>query len=359
MSLEESVLDALRQVIVPDVQRDVVALGMIKDVKAMHGIVTFTVELTTASAGLQGRLDPEIKQAVRAVPGIQDLAVHYVVRPSPPKSPAPGPAGGSSRTNPIGIKHIVAVGSGKGGVGKSTVSANLALALVAAGKKVGLLDADIYGPSIPFMLGVADRKPGVLNEKLMPIDQHGLKVMSMGFLLPNPDDPVVWRGPMLAGALRQFLNDVDWGELDVLLVDLPPGTGDIPLTLVQLIPLAGAVIVITPQPVAQQIGAKTLRMLQQSRVRILGIVENMSHFTCPNCQTETAIFDRGGGEKTAEREGVPYLGAIPLDPKIRECGDAGMPVVLAEPASPQAEAFRALASKLILALEQATSAPVQ
>jgi ATP-binding protein involved in chromosome partitioning len=344
VALVDDVQVALRQVMVPDVQRDIVSLGMVKDLKAQHGIVTFTLELTPASAGLQGRLDPEIKQVVKAVPGVNDLAVHYLVRPGAPAKPA-GPS------NPPGIKQIIAVGSGKGGVGKSTVSANLALALSAAGLKVGLLDADIYGPSIPFMLGAADQKPGVRNEKLLPIEKHGIKLMSMGFLLPQADDPVVWRGPMLAGALRQFLNDVDWGELDILLVDLPPGTGDIPLTLVQLIPLAGAVIVITPQPVAAAIGAKTLRMLQQSRVRILGLVENMSHFTCPSCHTETAIFDRGGGVRTSEREGVPFLGEIPLDPKIRAAGDAGVPVFLAEPGSPQADAFRHVATGLVGALE--------
>ncbi|MDB5097329.1 MAG: mrp [Cyanobacteria bacterium RYN_339] len=343
MALEDLVLDALKQVMVPDVQRDVVALGLIKEVKAQHGIVTFSVELTPASAGLQARLDPQIKQAVKAVPGVNDLAVHYLIKPEAPAKPK-GPS------NPPGIKHIIAVGSGKGGVGKSTVTANLAIALSASGLKVGILDADIYGPSIPLMLGAQDQKPGVLNEKLLPIEAHGLKLMSMGFLLPNADDPVVWRGPMLAGALRQFLNDVNWGELDVLLVDLPPGTGDIPLTLVQLIPLSGAVIVITPQPVAAAIGTKTLRMLQQSRVRILGLIENMSYFDCPTCHTETAIFDRGGGATTSEREGVPFLGEIPLDPKIRASGDAGIPVTIAEPDSPQAQAFRKLADQLWAAL---------
>jgi ATP-binding protein involved in chromosome partitioning len=339
MALEDQVLAALKTVIVPDVQRDLVALEMVSDVKAQHGIVTFNVALTPASAGLQASLDPQIKQAVAAVPGVNDVAVHYMVKPAAPAKPK-GPA------NPPGIKHILAVGSGKGGVGKSTVTANLAVALKAAGLKVGVLDADIYGPSIPLLLGAQDQKPGVKNDKLLPIEAHGLKLMSMGFLLPAADDPVVWRGPMLAGALRQFLNDVDWGELDVLLVDLPPGTGDIPLTLVQLIPLTGAVIVITPQPVAAAIGTKTLRMLQQSRVRILGMVENMSYFDCPSCHTQTAIFDRGGGRSTSEREGVPFLGEVPLDPKIRASGDAGVPVTIAEPDSPQAQAFHALARQL-------------
>jgi ATP-binding protein involved in chromosome partitioning len=260
------------------------------------------------------------------------------------------------QANPPGVKHVIAVGSGKGGVGKSTVTVNLALALAAMGHKVGVLDGDIYGPSVPFLMGVADRKPSVMNEKLVPIEAHGVKVMSMGFLLPSADEPVVWRGPMLAGAMRQFFQDVNWGEIDYLLVDLPPGTGDIPLSLVQLVPLSGAVIVLTPQPVAAAIGTKTLRMLQQTKAPILGIVENMSHFVCGSCGTETDIFDRGGGREVAEREGVPFLGEVPLDPAIRASGDRGTPVSVSAPDGPHAEAFRRIAQAMAARLAEVTAA---
>ena len=360
MALEDQILDALRGIQVPDLGQDLVTLGMIRDVKAMHGIVTFTVALKPGANTLQGALDAPIKAAVKAVPGVNDVAVHWVVKPDGPRGAiATGPAAPAApaqrgtpptRELPAGVKHIIAVGSGKGGVGKSTVTVNLALALAGLGYKVGVLDADIYGPSVPFLMGVAERKPAVANEKLVPIEAHGIKVMSMGFLLPTPDEPVVWRGPMLAGAMRQFFQDVAWGELDYLLVDLPPGTGDVPLSLVQLVPVTGAAIVLTPQPVAAAIGTKTLRMLQQSHAPILGIVENMSHFICGSCGTETDIFDRGGGRAVAEREGVPFLGEVPLDPAIRLSGDKGVPVAVAEPEGPHAQAFRRIAQAMVARL---------
>lgn len=337
MATEEQVIAALRTVQVPDLHQDVVTLGMVKHLKVMGGIVAFTLEMTPAGARLKDRLEADMRQALKRVGGVSDVAIHTVI--TEPKKAEAAPA--------AAIQHVIAVGSGKGGVGKSTVAANLAVALAESGARVGLLDADIYGPSIPLLMGVPSQKPAVKDEKLQPIVAHGVKLMSMGFLLPNPEDPVVWRGPMLAGALRQFLNDVAWGELDYLLVDLPPGTGDIPLSLVQTIPLSGAAIVITPQPAATAIGLKTLRMLQQTKAPILGIIENMSAFVCENCQHETPIFDHGGGRRTSEREGVPFLGEIPLDPKIRVSGDQGAPVTIAEPRSPQAEAFRKVARALV------------
>jgi ATP-binding protein involved in chromosome partitioning len=343
MATEEQVLAALRGVQVPDLHQDVVTLGMVKNFKMMHGIVAFTLELNAAGAGFKDRLMGEARDAVKAVPGVADVAVHVTILEKPP---APASQ----------IKHIIAVGSGKGGVGKSTVAANLAIALAETGAKVGLLDADIYGPSVPMMMGVPTQRPAVKDDKLQPIQSHGIKLMSMGFLLPNPEDPVVWRGPMLAGALKQFLNDVAWGELDYLLVDLPPGTGDIPLSLVQAAPLTGAIIVITPQPVATSIGIKTLRMLQQTHAPILGIIENMSAFVCGHCHQETPIFDRGGGRLTSEREGVPFLGEIPLDPKIRVSGDEGRPLMVADPQAPQAEAFRRVAKSLVEAIANAPAA---
>lgn len=336
MATEEQVIAALRTVQPPDLHTDIVTLGMVKNLKVMSGIVAFTLELAAAGAAQKDRLEADARQALKAVPGVSDVAIHVSI-----VEKAERPSGGSA------IKHVIAIGSGKGGVGKSTVSANLAVALAASGARVGLLDADIYGPSVPLLMGVGNQRPPVKDEKLQPIESHGVKLMSMGFLLPNPEDPVVWRGPMLAGALKQFINDVAWGDLDYLLVDLPPGTGDIPLSLVQSVPLAGAVIVITPQQVATSIGIKTLRMLQQTKAPILGIIENMSAFVCEHCHHETPIFDHGGGRRTSERENVPFLGEIPLDPKIRVSGDKGTPVVVAEPQSPQAEAFRKVAQALV------------
>ncbi len=338
MSLEQHVLDALKTVLVPDLQQDIVTLGMVENLKVAHGIATFSITLSPQSAGLQATLTPAIKSALQGVTGLNDHAVHYLVRPT--KAVPRGPEGIP------GIRHILAIGSGKGGVGKSTVSVNLALALKQLGYRVGLLDADIYGPSIPFLMGVQAHKPLVKDNQLQPIISHGISLMSMGFLLPNADDPIVWRGPMLASAMRQFFRDVAWGELDYLLVDLPPGTGDVPLSLVQLIPLTGAVIVITPQAVAAAIGVKTLRMLQQSKVPILGVVENMSHFVCPQCETATPIFASGGAQAVAEREGIALLGQLPLDPGIRASGDVGLPLVVQDPHSPSAKAFLDLAENL-------------
>lgn len=342
MAIEQRVMDALKTVLIPDLQQDLVTLGMIENLKVAHGIATFSVLLTPQSSSLQSTLTPAIKAALQGVEGVVDHAVHFLIRPT---KPIPrGPEGIP------GIRHILAIGSGKGGVGKSTVSVNLALGLKQLGYRVGLLDADIYGPSIPFLMGVHDQKPLVQDNLLQPIVSHGIKLMSMGFLLPNPDDPIVWRGPMLASAMRQFFRDVAWGELDYLLVDLPPGTGDVPLSLVQLIPLTGAIIVITPQAVAAAIGVKTLRMLQQANVPILGVVENMSHFVCPACDTHTPIFASGGAQAVAEREGIALLGQIPLEAGIRESGDQGVPLLVTAPHGAQAQAFLALAQSLDTAL---------
>jgi ATP-binding protein involved in chromosome partitioning len=348
MATDAQIIEALRQVYLPGVSLDIVSLGMVKNVKTMGGVAALTLELPPQASMQKAALEERVRAALKELGSLTDVAIHTTVGDDRdlPKGPAPK----------SGIKHIVAIGSGKGGVGKSTVSANLALALARTGAKVGLLDADIYGPSIPLIMGAQGEKPAVVNEKLVPIVRHGVKLMSMGFLLPNPEDPVVWRGPMLASALKQFMKDVEWGELDYLLIDLPPGTGDVPLTMVQAIPLKGAIIVLTPQPVAAAIGLKTLRMLQQTKTRILGIIENMSHFTCPHCEEETDIFSRGGGRKIAEAEGVPFLGEIPLDPKIRATSDAGAPVVAVEPGSPQAKSFIDLAESLMQTLEAGSPA---
>ncbi|MFB3816992.1 MAG: Mrp/NBP35 family ATP-binding protein [Candidatus Methylomirabilales bacterium] len=254
-----------------------------------------------------------------------------------------------------GIRHSIAVASGKGGVGKSTVSVNLAVALASGGAATGLLDADLHGASIPMMTGVA-RAPERAGQKLLPVEAHGVKLMSLGFLMPD-GGPVIWRGPMVSGAIQQFLGDVAWGVLDYLVVDLPPGTGDAQLTLAQSIPLTGAVIVTTPQDVALQIAAKALAMFQQLRVPILGIIENMSGFVCPHCGTPAALFREGGGRQASERLGVPFLGAVPLDAGVCQAGDRGEPTVALQPASAAGAAFRAVADAVVRQVEAAGTGP--
>jgi len=247
-------------------------------------------------------------------------------------------------TGDNGIKHTIAIASGKGGVGKSTVSVNLAVALAQAGAATGLLDADIYGPSIPMMTGVC-QLPRSNGGKILPLEAHGVRLMSLGFLLPD-GTPTVWRGPMVAGAIQQFLREVEWGPLDYLLIDLPPGTGDAQLTLAQSVPLAGVVIVMTPQDVATQIASKALAMFQELKVPILGILENMSQFVCPHCGTVAPIFRQGGGRRASERLGVPLLGEIPLDPAVCQASDRGEPMVTAHPESGMTAAFRRAAAAL-------------
>ena len=254
------------------------------------------------------------------------------------------------------IKHVIAIASGKGGVGKSTVSVNLAVALARTGAATGLLDADVYGPSIPMMMGVR-RMPQSNGKKILPLEAHGVRLMSLGFLMPD-GAPTVWRGPLVAGAVRQLLGDVEWGPLDYLLIDLPPGTGDAQLTLAQSTTLAGAVIVTTPQDVAMQIASKALAMFREVNVPILGIVENMSQFVCPHCGSASAIFKRGGGLRASESLGVPFLGEIPLDPMICQTGDRGAPILTMHPDSPVAEAFRQIAGNLVERI-RAEAAPVR
>jgi len=264
---------------------------------------------------------------------------------------APQQEDASARPNIIpGVKHVIAVSSGKGGVGKSTVSVNLAVALAQSGAKVGLLDADIYGPNIPMMMGV-EKTPEQQEGKITPAESHGVKLISMGFFVPE-ETAVVWRGPMVHTAIQQLFRDVLWGELDYLLIDLPPGTGDAQLTLTQLVPLAGAVTVTTPQEVALHDVRKGMMMFQKVNVPLLGIVENMSFFVCGHCGERTEIFSHGGGERAAEKLGIPFLGRVPIDPAIRAGGDTGNPIVIAKPDSPQAKAFREIADKLAAALQR-------
>jgi ATP-binding protein involved in chromosome partitioning len=295
------------------------------------------VNLTTPACPVKDRLRDQARQAVLAIPGVTEARVNMTAEVRRPQAP--------STTALRNVKNIIAVGSGKGGVGKSTVAANLAASLARSGARVGLLDADIYGPSIPMMMrGPRSAEPRADNT-IEPADAHGTKVMSMGYLTPG-DQPLIWRGPMAHKALQQCLLGVNWGELDYLIVDLPPGTGDVHLTLVQTVPVTGGVIVSTPQDVGLQISMKTLRMLQQTKVPILGIVENMSYYVCPHCGGRDDIFGHGGAEAAAKAMDVPFLGAIPLDPAIRRAADEGTPVVIAEPESLSGKAMSDVAGAL-------------
>jgi ATP-binding protein involved in chromosome partitioning len=339
---EQQVLDALRSVIDPDLRRDIVSLGFVKDVKICDGNVAFKIELTTPACPVKDLMKSQATEAVLKIPGVRSVNVEMTANVRARQI-------GAEDLLP-GVKHVIAVASGKGGVGKSTVSVNLAVALAQMGASVGLLDADVYGPSVPLMMGTRET-PRVLNEKIIPIARYGVQMMSLGFLLPE-DEAVVWRGPMVAGTVRQLLSDVNWGEKDYLVVDLPPGTGDAPMTLSQLVPITGVVIVMTPQDVAFTIAGKAVAMFRKLEeglgrpIPLLGIIENMGHFVCPHCGTETPIFVGKGGKYAAERLGIPFLGSIPLDPNISLSGDEGVPAVVAYPESAQAKAFREIAQAL-------------
>jgi ATP-binding protein involved in chromosome partitioning len=333
---EAAVLDALRSVMDPDLGKDIVSLNFVRNMKIEGGVVSFDVNLTTPACPVKERLRDQSRQAVLdRVPGVSDVRVNMTAEVRRPPAP---------QANRIrGVKNIVAVGSGKGGVGKSTVASNLAVSLATSGARVGLLDADIYGPTIPIMMR-AQGEPEMLDQAIQPVVAHGVKLMSMGYL--SGEMPLIWRGPMAHKALQQSLLGVNWGELDYLVVDLPPGTGDVHLTLVQTVPVTGAVIVSTPQDVGLTISMKTLRMFQQTKVPLLGIVENMSYYLCPHCGGRDEIFGHGGAADASEALGVPFLGEIPLDPAIRKCSDAGVPVILQEPDSASARALREVAGSL-------------
>jgi len=338
---EAQVLDSLRAVEDPDLHRDIVALGFVKRLSIDGGRVSFDVELTTPACPVKNLMRDQAHRAVAALPGVTEVAVNMTAQVRP--------ASVTSDAGMRGVKNVIAVASGKGGVGKSTVATNLALALSRSGARVGLLDADVYGPSVTLMLGGAEilGGPGEGEEDLIkPAESLGLKFVSMGLFTAN-DTPVIWRGPMASKLIQEFVSRVDWGELDYLLVDLPPGTGDVQLTLTQITPLMGAVIVTTPQDVAVGITMRGLKMFEKVRVPILGIVENMSTFVCPHCEHETPLFRRGGGRRAAAAQGVPFLGEVPLDAAIAAGGDDGVPIVVrGEAAGPAARAFLDLAQEL-------------
>ncbi len=328
---EGAVLGALSTVMDPELNKDLVTLNMIRDIRVEGNRVSFSLMLTTMACPLKKELEAASIQAVKAIPGVTEVSIKTGAevpksKGLPDKAPIPG------------VKNTIAVASGKGGVGKSTVSVNLALALARSGAKVGLLDTDVYGPSLPLMLGVHEPLQATPEQKLVPIDKYGLKLISVGFML-DEETPLIWRGPLVMQLVKQFLTGVEWGELDYLVIDLPPGTGDVQLTLVQTIPLTGAVIVTTPQDVALIDARRAIKMFEQVKVPVIGIVENMSFFLCPHCNERSDIFSHGGGEKTSERYNVPLLGKIPIDMEIREGGDKGTPVVVSSPASGHSEAF--------------------
>jgi ATP-binding protein involved in chromosome partitioning len=329
---ESAVLAALGKVQEPELHKDLVTLNMIRDLTVEADKVSFTVMLTTPACPLRNQIQSEAQQAVAALPGVKAVEV---------KLASNVPTDGRTRgLLQLPIRNAVAIASGKGGVGKSTVAVNIAVILAQSGARVGLLDADIYGPNIPTMMGVSQLPPAK-KDKLTPATAYGVKLMSIGFLV-KPDQPLIWRGPMLHSAIRQFLTDVDWGELDYLIVDLPPGTGDAALSLAQSLPLSGGIIVTLPQQVSLDDARRGLEMFRQLDVDIFGVVENMSYLEMPD-GSRMDIFGSGGGEKLAQAAGVPFIGAIPIDPAVREGGDQGKPVVLARPDSPVAKAFKHIA----------------
>ncbi|HYH08498.1 MAG TPA: Mrp/NBP35 family ATP-binding protein [Thermoanaerobaculia bacterium] len=344
MPTQEQILEALKKVKFPGLSRDIVSFGFVRDVRVDGGTVAFTIQFQTENPAVGQQLARDAEAAVRAVEGVTDVKLHLEIGTRGGASTAAPAAYGAPQPRALdGVKYRIAVASGKGGVGKSTVSTNLALSLRALGYTVGLLDADIYGPSQQMMLGIEGR-PQIdeADEKIMPMERHGIKTMSLG-LITDADTPVIWRGPMVMKAIDQFLTDVKWGTLDFLIIDLPPGTGDAQLTLTQKAGLTGAVVVTTPQDVALIDARKGLAMFRKVNVPVLGIVENMSYFLCRHCGEREEIFGHGGGQKTAAMLGVPFLGEVPIDPKVVIGGDTGEPIVASAPDAPAAQAFREVA----------------
>ncbi len=334
---ESAVIDALRNVQEPELGRDVVTLNMIKDIVIDGPRVAFTIELTTPACPLKDEIETNAQAAVKAIGAdAVDITWGAMVRRAAP-----------ARAQQLvpGVKNVIAVASGKGGVGKSTIAVNLAVALAQAGATVGLLDADITGPNIPLMMGLSGQPTATPTGKIAPLERYGVKVISIQFFVPE-GQPIVWRGPLVGGAIQQFLTDVDWGELDYLVIDQPPGTSDAQLTLAQAIPISGTVLVTTPQDVALLDVDKALAMLKRMNVPVIGIVENMSAFVCPHCGEATEIFGRGGGERFATQHGIEFLGGIPLDMTVRQGGDAGIPAVAQREPGPAAQALEALARQV-------------
>lgn len=335
---EDAVLKSLSQIIDPDLRKDIVKLGFVRDLKIDGGEVTFRIVLTTPACPVKEEMESQAREIVSSLDGVTGVNVTM-------DAEVPQGRGVANNVAIPGVKNIIAVSSGKGGVGKSTVAVNLAVALAANGAKVGLMDADVYGPNVPMMLGAAGVEPQVFNGQLVPAEAHGIKMISMALLVPQ-DKPMILRGPMLHGVVRQFLSDVNWGELDYLIVDMPPGTGDVQLSLAQLVPVQGAVLVTTPQEVSLSDVRRAVKMFEQVNVPVLGVIENMSYFIAPDTGNKYEIFGKGGGQKLADEYGLNLLGEVPLGMEVREGGDKGTPVVAAFPDSPQAGAFRNVAEEV-------------
>ena len=338
MIQKDDILAALSRVQEPELHKDLVTLNMIRDLTVDGGTVGFTLMLTTPACPLRDQMKLEAEQAVFKVPGVQqvDIKLSAEVNRNSRLS--------ENKALPEGLKNIIAVASGKGGVGKSTTAVNLAVNLQRLGAKVGILDADIYGPNVPMMMGIAETERPSVNDKeqLIPFENHGVKVISIGFLV-EPGKAIIWRGPMLHGVIRQFLTSVQWGELDYLVVDLPPGTGDAQLSLVQTVPLSGAVIVTTPQQIALSDVRRSIAMFGEVRVPVLGIIENMAGMDCPHCHKHIDLYDGQGGKTLSQDYDVPLLGQVPFDPSVGQSGDRGIPISISQPDSPQAKAFRSAA----------------
>jgi len=334
---EAAILEALAAVQDPDLHRDIVALGFVKNLRIDGGRVTFTIELTTPACPVKDQMKEQARAAVARVPGVSEVEITMSARVRAAMKPDEGRA-------PVeGVKNIIAVGAGKGGVGKTTVAVNLAIALSRRGSRVGMIDGDIYGPNLPIMLGLRSSLT-TDGQKILPAERYGIQVVSMGSMTSD-DAAVIWRGPMLHSAIQQFFRDVRWDNLDYLIVDMPPGTGDVALSVSHTVAVAGAIVVTTPQPVAVADSRRAVGMYQKLNIPALGIIENMSYFVCPSCQHEADIFGHGGGEQLAEQLGVPFLGRIPIYQPIREGGDTGVPLVISDPDSVAARAFLQVAEQ--------------
>jgi ATP-binding protein involved in chromosome partitioning len=342
----DAVLNALRVVVDPDLRKDIVSLGFVKDLTIVDGRASFTIELTTPACPVKDQMRDQAAAAVRAVPGVSDVKVQLTAKVRSASAPETG------RPPLPGVKNVIAVGAGKGGVGKTTVAVNLAIALGQSGGRVAMIDGDIYGPNVPIMLGLHTQL-STDGQKIVPAEQYGIQIVSMGFLTGD-DAPVIWRGPMLHGVIQQFFREVRWDRIDYLIVDMPPGTGDVALSLSQTVPVSGAVVVTTPQTVSIADTRRAVRMYQKLNVPMLGLVENMSHFVCPGCHMESDIFGKGGGETLARELSLPFLGRIPIYEPIRVGGDTGVPITIGEPKSPAARAFRTAAEQLAAQLSIAS-----
>lgn len=337
MPSEAAVLDALRAVKDPDLHKDIVALGFVKNLQIGGGRVAFTIELTTPACPVKDLMRDQARAAVSAL-GVTSVDIEMTAQ----VRAVPRPEAGKQPVD--GVKNVIAVGAGKGGVGKTTVSVNLAVALARRGSRVALLDGDMYGPNVPIMIGLKTQL-GTRGQKIEPAERYGMQVVSMGFLTDD-DTPVIWRGPMLHGAIQQFFRDVAWDDIDYLIVDMPPGTGDVALSLSQSVPVAGAVVVTTPQSVSLADTRRAVQMYRKLNIPTIGLVENMSHFVCPSCGHESDVFGKGGGEKLAADMKVPFLGSVPLYEPVRTGGDSGVPIVMSEPESPAARALVSAAERV-------------